>query len=647
MTCERLRTIVWSVAVTMLIVGPVHGQENDDAEPEDEQAESAPADAQSGGQVIEGLVLNYYGGGITGARIRVEALDAKPDDPPIAEGESGKGGEIRIQLPKPVEENVRVRILMDGYEEFVQEVDPTDPEDPPFVDAALQGAGSISGIVRAKSSGKPIANAKVMGESGGREMSARTDENGKYKLTGIVRGKARLKVVVDGFATLRMIVDVDEQDVERDIDLAAEIPIELLVITSDGDPAEKVLVEGWIESTRSSVETMTDAKGRATLRGIGEDIDGIRLRLNGDRYVRMSGFDERLDLAASQPAAETRPTTTQPTQHKIVVNIAAKVRGKITNDEDEPLAGVRVTAGRKIRADVPVTWTDLEGEYELTGLPAGLITVTLQHPDHAPDVREVTLNAGQTGTLDAKLNTGEAIAGTVVGPDDEPIEQAWVVLEEWKGYQTIGMRAATDKEGKFSFEHAPEGELIFTVVKAGFGGPMRQTMAAGKTDYRIVLEEVATPAVAAGGPGPTEVKIPVGQTVPDFTLIGVDGTKYKLSELKGKYVFLDFWASWCPPCQKELPNVKALYEAMKNESGFVLVGVSLDTEEKDFKEAVSKKKIDWPQVWGPESGSEETFEMLDGLGIPYTCVIGPDGRMLAQHIFGPGTAEQVKKLVKN
>ncbi|NLE60070.1 MAG: hypothetical protein GX616_17090, partial [Planctomycetes bacterium] len=70
MTCERLRTIVWSVAVTMLIVGPVHGQENDDAEPEDEQAESAPADAQSGGQVIEGLVLNYYGGGITGARIR-------------------------------------------------------------------------------------------------------------------------------------------------------------------------------------------------------------------------------------------------------------------------------------------------------------------------------------------------------------------------------------------------------------------------------------------------------------------------------------------------------------------------------------------------------------------------------------------------
>ena len=644
---EFLRTVVWTVAATILIVDPATGQMNKDVEAESEQAESAPADEQSGGQVIEGLVLNYYGGGITGARIRVEALNAKPGDPPIAEGESGKGGEIRIRLPNRVNENVRVRIQMDGYQEFVQEVDPTDPETPAFVDAALQGAGTISGVVRARSSGKPVANARVLGESGGRETAARTDAEGKYTLTGIVRGRARLKVVADGFATFRTILDIDEQDTEEDIDLFAELPVELLVVTSDGDPAEKVLIEGWIESTRSSVEAMSDAKGRATLRGIGEEVDEIRLRLNGERYVRMAGFDERLYLTASQPAAETMPATTRPALHRIIVNIAAKVRGKITDDKDEPLAGVRVSAGRKSRSDMPVTWTDLDGEYELSGLPAGLITVTFQHPDCAADVREVSLNAGQTGTLDAKLNTGEAIAGTVVGPDDEPIEQAWVVLEEWKGYQTIGMRASTDKEGKFSFEHAPEGELVFTVVKAGFGGPIRQTMAAGKTDYRIVLDEVATPAVAGGGPGLTGVKIPVGQTVPDFTLVGVDGTKYKLSELKGKYVFLDFWASWCPPCQKEMPNVKALYEAMKNESGFVLVGVSLDTEEKDFKEAVSQKKTDWPQVWGPESGAEETFEMLDGLGIPYTCLIGPDGRMLAQHIFGPGTTEQVKKLVKN
>ena len=86
---------------------------------------------------------------------------------------------------------------------------------------------------------------------------------------------------------------------------------------------------------------------------------------------------------------------------------------------------------------------------------------------------------------------------------------------------------------------------------------------------------------------------------------------------------------------------------MKGREDFVLIGVNLDSESKDFKAFVDKNKIGWPQASGPDSGAEDTFEMLDGLGIPYTCLIGPDGRMIAQHIFGPKTVEEVKKNLKD
>ncbi len=647
MTHEHPKTVLWAAAVVFLVAGAAWGQDSDDAESDEKQPQTAPAATQPTGPLIEGLVLNYVGGGIAGARVRIEALDARPDDPPLAECETSKSGDISVRLPRPVNTKVRVRIQMDGYDEYVQEIDPTDPDEPPFIDATLEGAASISGVVRARSTGKPVKDAKVMCESGGRELTAKTDAQGRYTLKGVVRGQARLKVRADGFATVRLGIEVEDAKTEEDIELLAERPVELTVVTSEGDPANEVLIEGWIESSNTYVEAMTDARGRAMLRGVGEEVEEIRVRLNGPDYVRMTDFEERIEITTSQPATDTMPEGPAPVRQRIIVHRAAKALGTVTNAAGAPVVGVRVTAGRTLRSNMPVTWTGQEGTYELKGLPAAKVTLTFQHPDYAPDVREVELKTDQPGKADVKLDEGGPIAGQVLDSDNQPIEHAWLAVEDWKGYQTIGMRVATDKDGKFLFEHAPEGEITFTVVKAGYGGPIRQAMTAGKKDYRIVLERSAAVA-EGGGRGPTgEVRIAVGRTVPDFTLTGVDGTRYKLSEMKGKYVFLDFWASWCPPCVKEMPNIKALHEAMKDRADFVLIGVNLDSETKDFKTFVEKNKIAWPQVSGPESGAEETFEMLDGLGIPYTCLIGPDGRMIAQHLFGSKTTEEVKKNLKD
>ncbi len=96
----------------------------------------------------------------------------------------------------------------------------------------------------------------------------------------------------------------------------------------------------------------------------------------------------------------------------------------------------------------------------------------------------------------------------------------------------------------------------------------------------------------------------------------------------------------------EVPNVKQLAAAMKSRPDFVLLGISLDQDEQTFKRALADKSMDWPQAFGPKSGAAEVFEMLDGFAIPYTCLIGPDGKLLAQHLRGPDMLEQVKKHLK-
>lgn len=137
-------------------------------------------------------------------------------------------------------------------------------------------------------------------------------------------------------------------------------------------------------------------------------------------------------------------------------------------------------------------------------------------------------------------------------------------------------------------------------------------------------------------------KIKAGEAVPDVTLTATDGTAYKLSDLRGKYVFLDFWASWCMPCVAEIPNVKALREATRDRSDFVLLGVNMDRSQSALDSAVKKHGIDWPQVFGPNSGAKEAGEAFGVAAIPYTCLIGPDGKLIAQHLRGPGLADEVK-----
>lgn len=612
----------------------------------DEPAASQPKK----GQVIEGIVVNHLGGGIVGAKVRLEALDASEDDSPLASAITGATGDIRIELPEHLEGTVRARVIKEGYATFVQEIDLSAENQIPWIDATLDGAGKVTGVVRDRLFNEPVKGALVACQTGGQNFNATTDGEGRYSFNSVGQGPVSMRVTANGFGLEQISFRMESDETEQDFELGPERKIELRLITDDEKPAADVTVEAIPLPTNGYVSAKSGADGRVALSGIPEAAEALILRLNGQRYIQMRGYDVRVDIAPEARAGDEShppPTSMPAVRRELVVHVAATLKGKVTDAKtNQPIVGVRVIAGREFSSDAPMAWSSLDGSYELPGLPPGLTVVAYQHGQYATAIEELHLDMEQTATKDVALEEGQTLAGRVVDGNGEPVEQVHIAAEEWKGYSTLGLRAVTDKDGAFSFPNAPSGEIKFSFVKPGLGPPVEQNLTAGKDNYKIVL---TTGEEEADNTPPTHRrtgKVEVGKLVPDMTLIALDGTTYKLSQLRGKYVFLDVWATWCGPCIGEVPNVKALHEAMEKRSDFVLIGISLDTDREALKAAMQQRGIDWPQVFGPKSGAREAFEMLNGVAIPSTSLIGPDGTLLAQDLRGPGLTEAVKAAMK-
>ncbi|RAJ81838.1 peroxiredoxin [Chitinophaga dinghuensis] len=140
-------------------------------------------------------------------------------------------------------------------------------------------------------------------------------------------------------------------------------------------------------------------------------------------------------------------------------------------------------------------------------------------------------------------------------------------------------------------------------------------------------------------------KTGIGKVAPEFKLPDVNGKEVALSSLRGKYVLVDFWASWCGPCRAENPNVRHAYEALKG-SNFEIIAISLDNKKDAWEKAIKDDQLPWIHVSDLQGWGNVVAKDYGVTAVPQNLLLDPKGVIIAKNIRGEELLKKLQEHIK-
>jgi peroxiredoxin len=303
-------------------------------------------------------------------------------------------------------------------------------------------------------------------------------------------------------------------------------------------------------------------------------------------------------------------------------------------------------------------------------LPA---STELMSPGDGDQRQDVQLEKGTPSTVAGRLTVpgynekinwkaGQTIVLTYSVPDpempafdDDAARQKWMARflkspagKAWQRAQRA-FAATAEPDGSFRFEDVPPGKYQLRVQLREAPELGGGKLAALSTN--ITVNTISDAAQTAAGDAPRlnlglialqqALALRLGDTAPLFETTTTDGHPLRLAGFRGKYVLLDFWATWCGPCVAEMPNLKAAYDKHSKDPRFAMISLSVDAQAAQPVDFAKKNDIHWIQGFLGDWQKSTVPDQYGVEGIPAIFLIGPDGKIVARDLRGPAIDQAI------